>query len=103
MDVYGIWTHFFAAFAKARGSPGVSSDSTVFEHTSKDIPDHLILDPRGGIARLEHELRRNKTLKVNDEAHSLSEKVEQLDRTFGESMWHNPSAPESKGLVIAAG
>lgn len=101
--MHGIWTHFLAAFAKARGSPCLSSDSTFSEHTSKDIPDHLILDARGGIARLEHELRRNKTFKVNDEAHSLSEKVEQLDRTFGESIWHNPSAPESKGLVTAAG
>jgi len=69
------------------------------------LTDSLVLEAR----RLENELRRNnlKTSKVNinvgDEVQSLSEKVEQLERTMGERKWHNPSASESKGLITAAG
>jgi len=109
-DLQGV---FSKAFAKARASPasGASPDPTFPERTSsfKDTPDsltdRLVLEAR----RLENELRRNnlKTFKVNinvsDEVQSLSEKVEQLERTLGERKWHNPSASESKGLVTAAG
>ncbi|OJA19754.1 hypothetical protein AZE42_06787 [Rhizopogon vesiculosus] len=109
-DLQGV---FSKAFAKARASPasGASPDPTFPERTSgfKDTPDsltdRLVLEAR----RVENELRRNnlKTFKVNinvgDEVQSLSEKVEQLERTLGERKWHNPSASESKGLVTAAG
>jgi len=95
-DLSGV---FSMAFAKARVAPGPLSDPTFPEHTSRDTTDCLVLETRSGIAHLGNELRRNQTFKTNDEAHLLPEKVEQLDKTS----WHNPSAPECKGLVAAVG
>lgn len=86
---------FSKAFANARVSPGTSSDSKLPERNSRDPPESLLLDARVRITRLETELRRNalvvvdavkETIKAKDEALLLSEKVELLERTFGEEV-----------------
>ncbi|KAG2121760.1 hypothetical protein DEU56DRAFT_93619 [Suillus clintonianus] len=94
---------FSKAFANARVSPS-SSDSKFPERTLGDPPETILLDAQVRLARLESDLRRNnmvvvdaikETFKATDEARLLSEKVEQLERTFRERKPHNPSTPAS--------
>lgn len=90
---------FSKAFANARVSP-LLSGSKLPERISGGQPESILLDTRVRLARLQSDLQRNnlvvvdaikESFKASDEARLLSEKVEQLERTFGEKKSHNSS------------
>jgi hypothetical protein len=96
----GMVSYLFPAFANARVSPP-SPGSKLPERISGGQPESVLLDTRVRLARLQSDLQRNnlvvvdaikESFKVSDEARLLSEKVEQLERAFGERKSHNPSA-----------
>ncbi|KAG2338288.1 hypothetical protein BDR05DRAFT_1043359 [Suillus weaverae] len=90
---------FSKAFANARFSPP-SSELKLPECISGDRPDSILLDTQVRLARLQSDLQRNnlvvvdaikESFKASDEARLLSEKVEQLERAFGERKSHHSS------------
>ncbi|KAG2037969.1 hypothetical protein BDR03DRAFT_956006 [Suillus americanus] len=102
---------FSKAFANARVSPS-SSDSTLPERILGDQPESILLDTRVRLARLQSDLQRNnlvvvdaikESFKASDEARLLSEKIEQLERTFGERKLHNQSTLASTKEPLQVG
>lgn len=87
---------FSKAFANARVSPSLSN-SKLPERISGDQPEGILLDTRVRLTRLQSDLQRNnmvvvdaikESFKASDEARLLSEKIEQLERTFEERKSH---------------
>ncbi|KAG2158670.1 uncharacterized protein EDB93DRAFT_1245901 [Suillus bovinus] len=107
---------FSKAFANALISPS-SSDSKLPERTSGSQPESILLDTRVRLARLQSDLQRNnlvvvdaikESFKASDEARLLSEKIEQLEKTFGDTKSRNTSTlastrePLQVGILKAA-
>lgn len=89
-------SYLVPAFANAR----VTTSSSPPERISGDQPESILLDTRVRLARLHSDLQRNnlvvvdaikESFKASDEARLLSEKIGQLERTFGGIKSHNPS------------
>ncbi|KAG2102847.1 uncharacterized protein F5147DRAFT_639100 [Suillus discolor] len=87
---------FSKAFANAR----VTTPSSPLERTSGDQPESILLDTRVRLARLHSDLQRNnlvvvdaikESFKASDEARLLSEKIGQLERTYGDIKSRNPN------------